>query len=68
MGMVHGVQKGTVKKKDVSKKVKDVAKNIDPDDAEDFASTEHKGLPNKVKKENALREIIRRIIIKELNN
>lgn len=47
-GMVHGLQKGTTKSSDVSAKVKKVAKSIKPDDAEDFASTEHTGLPDKV--------------------
>lgn len=47
-GMVHGLQKGTTKSSDVSAKVKNVAKTISPDDAEDFAATQHKGLPDKV--------------------
>jgi len=45
-GMVHAKQKG----KDVgSPEVAKVAKDIEPEDAEDFASTKHKGLPEKVK-------------------
>lgn len=45
-GMVHARQKG----KDVGgEEVKKVAKDIDFDDADDFASTKHKGLPEKVK-------------------
>lgn len=45
-GMVHARQKG----KDVGgRDVEKVAKDIDPEDAEDFASTKHKGLPEKVK-------------------
>ncbi len=47
-GMVHGLQKGTTKPSDVSARVKKVAKDISPEDAEDFAATEHKGLPSKV--------------------
>lgn len=47
-GMVHGLQKGTTKPSDVSSKVKKVAKSIKKADAEDFASTKHKGLPTKV--------------------
>ena len=52
MGIVHGLQKGTVKPSDVSKKAQKVAKDIKPSAATDFASTKHKGLPTKVKKES----------------
>ena len=52
MGIVHGLQKGTVKPSDVSKKAQNVAKDMKPKAATDFASTKHKGLPTKVKKEN----------------
>jgi hypothetical protein len=48
-GMVHARQKGEdVGGPDVDK----VAKDIDPEDAEDFASTKHKGLPEKVKEKD----------------
>ena len=49
MGIVHGLQKGTVKPSSVSKKAQDVAKHIAPSDATAFASTKHKGLPKKKK-------------------
>ena len=52
MGIVHGLQKGTVKPSEVSKKAQKVAKDMKPKAATDFASTKHKGLPTKVKKEN----------------
>ena len=52
MGIVHGLQKGTVKPSEVSKKAQNVAKQMKPSSATDFASTKHKGLPSKVKKEN----------------
>jgi hypothetical protein len=52
MGIVHGLQKGTVKPSDVSKKAQNVAKDMKPKAATDFASTKHKGLPTKVKKES----------------
>lgn len=49
MGMVHATQKG---EKAPSKEVAKVAKTMKKGDAEDFASTKHKGLPEKkVKKE-----------------
>jgi len=46
-GMVHACQKKGVC---ASKEVKKIAKSISNKDAGDFASTKHKGLPNKVEK------------------
>ena len=51
MGMVHAVQKGELDPKKVSKDVRDAAGDMKKKDAKDFASTKHKGLPNKTKKE-----------------
>jgi len=48
MGMVHAAQKGD---KPASKEVAKVAKTMGKKDAKDFASTKHKGLPEKVKEE-----------------
>ena len=48
MGMVHAAQKG---EKPASKEVAKVAKTMGKKDAKDFASTKHKGLPEKVKEE-----------------
>jgi len=48
MGMVHAAQKG---EKPASKEVGKVAKTMKKSDAEDFASTKHKGLPEKKKAE-----------------
>ena len=45
MGMVHAAQKG---EKPASAKVAKVAKSMKKKDADDFASTKHKGLPNHV--------------------
>lgn len=47
MGMVHATQKGDMK--NPSKDVETVAKSISKKDAKDFASTPHKGLPNKLR-------------------
>jgi hypothetical protein len=47
MGMVHATQKG---EKPASKEVAKVAKTMKKKDAEDFASTKHKGLPEKAPK------------------
>ncbi len=54
MGMVHAAQKG---EKAASAKVAKVAKRMKKKDAEDYASTKHKGLPKKVKKEDLIRLI-----------
>ena len=51
MGLVHAYNKGDVPASKVSKAVKDAAKSMDKDDTEKYASTKHKGLPNKVKQE-----------------
>ena len=59
MGMVHAVQKG---EKPASAAVAKVAKSIGKGDAEDFASTKHKGLPKKMKKETKVRELIRKMV------
>ena len=75
MGVVHAYQKdGSLPKdKEFAKKVKDIAsgykkkkgkgktKGIDYDAADEFASTKHKGLPDKIKKE-ALKAAIKKII------
>ena len=46
MGMVHAAQKG---EKPASKEVAKISKGMGKKDAEDFASTKHKGLPEKKK-------------------
>jgi len=48
MGMVHAVQKGDMEAP--SKEIEKAADSMSDKDAKDFASTSHKGLPNK--KEN----------------
>jgi hypothetical protein len=49
MGMVHAAKKG---EKPASKEVAKTAKTMKKGDAEDFASTKHKGLPEKKKPED----------------
>jgi hypothetical protein len=53
MGMVHAAQKG---EKPASKKVANVAKDMGKKDAEDFAATKHKGLPEKAKESSDTRD------------
>ncbi len=62
MGMVHAVQKGDMEAP--SPEVAKVAADMDDKSAKDFASTKHKGLPNKVKSESIdkLKEIIKGMI------
>ena len=57
MGMVHATQKG---EKAPSKEVGKVAKTMKKGDAEDFASTKHKGLPEKHprKKKKKLKNLV----------
>ncbi len=57
MGMVHAAQKG---EEPASPEVAKVAADMDKADAKDFASTSHKGLPNK--KEELVKEAIRKYI------
>jgi hypothetical protein len=62
MGMVLALQKGELTPSDVSAKVRKVAGSIDKEDAEDFASTKHKGKPEKVKQETKVRSLIRKMV------
>jgi len=50
MGMVHATQKGDME--NPSPEVSKAADSMSDKDAKDFASTSHKGLPNKVKSES----------------
>jgi hypothetical protein len=47
-GMAHAVQKGELSPSKVGGAVKKIAKTVNPDDVEDFASTKHEDLPEKV--------------------
>ena len=57
-GVVKGIQKGG----SGSGKAKKAAKDMDPKDVDDFASTKHKGLPNRIKKETKVRSLIRKMV------
>ena len=48
MGLVRAVQKGEVPKSKVSKAIKKVAKDMKAKEVDKYASTKHKGLPDKV--------------------
>ena len=60
MGMVHACKKS--KYKDcASKEVEDTARGMKAKDAKDFASTKHKGLPDK-KEKNEMKELIKQMV------
>lgn len=48
MGLALSVKRGETPKSEVSKEVLDIVDNMTEKELEDFASTEHKGLPKKV--------------------
>jgi hypothetical protein len=61
MGMVHAAQKGDME--NPSPEVAKAADSMSDKDAKDFASTSHKGLPDKKEEQiNKLKEIIRNMI------
>jgi hypothetical protein len=69
MGMVHAVQKGDMEAP--SKEVEKAADSMSDKDAKDFASTKHKGLPNKKENMNTtisrdrLKEIVKEVMTEE---
>ena len=60
MGMVHACKKSDYKDC-ASKEVEDTARGIKAKDAKDFASTKHKGLPDK-KETNEMKELIKQMV------
>ena len=62
-GVVKAMQKGDIPKKGKAGKI---AKTMDKDDVDDFASTKHKGKPEKVKREQRVRNLIKKIVREEL--
>ena len=58
-GVVKGIQKGTGKGRG---KAKTAARDMSPDDVDDFASTKHTGLPNRVKQETRVVGLIRKMV------
>jgi hypothetical protein len=58
-GVVKSMQQGDTPKKGKAGKA---AKSMSKDDVDDFASTKHKGLPNKVKRENRVKSLIKKIV------
>jgi septum formation inhibitor MinC len=60
MGMVHAVQKGDMQAP--SKEVEKAADSMTKKDAKDYASTSHKGLPNKKENMNITRERLKELV------
>ena len=69
MGMVHAVQKGDMEAP--SKEVEKAADSMTDKDAKDYASTSHKGLPNKKENMNTsitksrLKELVKEVMTEE---
>jgi hypothetical protein len=62
-GVVKAMQKGDIPKKGKAGKA---AKSMTKKDVDDFASTKHKGKPEKVKREQRVRELIKKMVREEL--
>jgi len=62
-GVVKAMQKGDIPKKGRAGKI---AKSMNKDDVDDFASTKHKGKPEKVKREMKVRNLIKKMVREEL--
>ena len=62
-GVVKAMQKGDIPKKGKAGKI---AKTMSKDDVDDFASTKHKGKPEKVKREQRVRNLIKKMVREEL--
>jgi hypothetical protein len=60
MGMVHACKKSDYKDC-ASKEVEDTARGMKAKDAKDFASTKHKGLPDK-KEKNEMKDLIKQMV------
>ena len=58
-GVVKAMQKGDIPKKGKAGKI---AKTMSKDDVDDFASTKHKGKPEKVKREQRVRALIKSLV------
>ena len=60
-GVVKAMQKGDIPKKGKAGKI---AKTMSKDDVDDFASTKHKGKPEKVKENIELEILLRKWFVK----
>lgn len=65
MGIVHALQTGQLKPGKASKQAQQMAKSMKKSDVKDFASTKHKGLPKKVKKEEMTLEVPKMYMVRK---
>ena len=65
MGIVHALQTGQMKPGKASKQAQAMAKSMKKSDVKDFASTKHKGLPKKVKKEEMTLEVPKMYMVRK---
>jgi hypothetical protein len=65
MGIVRALQTGAMKPSKASKQAQAMAKSMKKSDVKDFASTKHKGLPKKVKKEEMTLEIPKMYMVRK---
>lgn len=65
MGIVHALQTGAIKPGKASKQAQAMAKSMKKSDVKDFASTKHKGLPKKVKKEEMTLEVPKMYMVRK---
>ena len=63
-GVVKAMQKGDKSKEGEAGKV---AKSMKKKDVDKYAKTKHKGLPNKVKREQRVRSLIKKMVREEMN-
>ena len=61
-GLVRALQKGDVSPSSVTKKARDVAKDMKKSDVKKYAATKHKGLPRKVKGETKVKSLIKKMV------
>ncbi|NDD98607.1 MAG: DUF3008 family protein, partial [Actinobacteria bacterium] len=65
MGIVRALQTGAMKPGKASKQAQAMAKSMKPSDVEKFATTKHKGLPKKVKKEEMTLEVPKMYMVRK---
>lgn len=65
-GLALSVKRGDTPRSEVSKDVLNIVDSMTEKEIEDFAKTDHKGLPKKV--ETKIREMVRKVMIEILNN
>ena len=68
MGLALSVKKGKTPKSKVSKEVKKVANSMSEKDLKDFASTKHKGLPDKIETKESYMDSLKFSVARNMKN